>query len=176
MSVVAGKDRARPSALETNNAGTATPESFASVTDSATGPGVDEPPHAWPTGRLLSAAARRVERAWDQYLAQWSLSHASLPVLALLVGGDLSQRQLAERLGVTEQTTSRMVASLERSGYLERATHPQDRRRRAVRLTEAGRQCLTELNDAETINSLVQHDLDEAQTAQLRRLLIRFLG
>lgn len=77
------------------------PQQFSSVADSATGPGVDEPPHEWPTGRLLSAAARRVERAWDEYLARWSLSHASLPVLALLAGADLSQRQLAERLGVT---------------------------------------------------------------------------
>src|SRR5699024_12829514 len=28
----------------------------------ATGPGVGDPPEVWPTGRLLSAAARRVER------------------------------------------------------------------------------------------------------------------
>lgn len=175
MSVVAGTRRTVPSPQEASQHEAAAPASFASVTDSATGPGVDEPLQTWPTGRLLSAAARRMERAWDQYLAHWSLSHASLPVLALLVGGELSQRQLAERLGVTEQTTSRMVASLERSGYLERATQPQDRRRRAVRLTTAGRQCLAELNDADTIDGLVRHGLDEAETAQLRRLLIRFL-
>lgn len=68
-----------------------------------------------------------------------------------------------------------MVAGLERSGYLERTTHPQDRRRRAVRLTDSGRRCLTELNDAEAIDALVPHGLSGTQTAQLRQLLIRFL-
>src|SRR5699024_225309 len=99
-----------------------------------------------------------------------------LPVLALLAGGALSQRQIAERLGVTEQTTSRMVAGLERSGYIVRAPHAHDRRRRTVQLTPRGRRCLSELNDAAVISGLVQHDLSEAETAELRRLLIRFLG
>lgn len=174
--VVEGLDPTERSGAEHAADGVGAPDSFSSVADGATGPGVDEPPEAWPTGRLLSAAARRVERAWNEYLAQWSLSHASLPVLALLAGGALSQRQIAERLGVTEQTTSRMVAGLERSGYIVRAPHAHDRRRRTVQLTPRGRRCLSELNDAAVISGLVQHDLSNAETAELRRLLIRFLG
>src|SRR5690625_2311111 len=53
------------------------------------------PPESWPTGRLLSAAARRVERAWDAYLEQWNLTHASVPVLVVLTRGPLSQREIA---------------------------------------------------------------------------------
>ena len=135
-----------------------------------------DPPAVWPTGRLLSAAARRVERAWDAYLARWSLSHASLPVLAVLVGGDLSQREIAAHLGVTEQSMSRMVAGLERSGYVQRSRDPADRRRRTVHITAVGRQALRELNLRDAIDSLVGHDLSETELADLRRLLLRFLG
>jgi len=137
---------------------------------------VGDPPEVWPTGRLLSAAARRVERAWDAYLARWSLSHASLPVLAVLVGGDLSQREIAAHLGVTEQSMSRMVAGLERSGYVQRSRDPADRRRRTVHITAVGRQALRELNLRDAIDSLVGHDLSETELADLRRLLLRFLG
>lgn len=136
---------------------------------------MDTPPAAWPTGRLLSAAARRVERAWDTYLAQWSLSHASLPVLAVLIGGDRSQREIAAHLNVTEQSTSRMVAGLERTGYVERSPHPADRRRHTVQITEAGRRAVLELNLPDAIDSLVRHNLSDGELAELRRLLIRFL-
>lgn len=117
-----------------------------------------------------------MERAWDGYLAQWSLSHASLPVLAVLVGGERSQRELAAHLGVTEQSTSRMVAGLERNGYVERSRHSQDRRRHTVRITDAGRGALAELNVPGAIDSLVGHDLSDNELADLRRLLLRFLG
>lgn len=135
-----------------------------------------DPPIEWPTGRLLSTAARRVERAWDAYLSRWSLSHASLPVLAVLMGGERSQRQIAALLGVTEQSTSRMVAGLERTGYVERSRHPADRRRHTVRITAAGRQALVELNLRDAVDSLVAHDLSDDELVDLRRLLIRFLG
>ncbi|UFU03891.1 MarR family winged helix-turn-helix transcriptional regulator [Ruania suaedae] len=142
----------------------------------AQGPGVAEDPQRWPTGRLLSAAARRVERAWDAYLTQWSLSHASVPVLAILAGGGHSQREIADHLDVTEQTTSRIIAGLERSGYVRRSAHPEDRRRHIVEITGDGFAALGALNVPETIAGLVPHDLDEDELAELRRLLIRFLG
>ena len=43
----------------------------------------------WPTGRMLSAVARRIEREWNAHLAHWDLNHASLPVLAFLSRGRL---------------------------------------------------------------------------------------
>ncbi|SED67213.1 MarR family winged helix-turn-helix transcriptional regulator [Ruania alba] len=142
----------------------------------APGPGVAERPDEWPTGRLLSAAARRVERAWDTYLAQWSLSHASLPVLAVLAGGGHSQREIAEHTGVTEQTMSRIILGLERTGYVRRYPHPEDRRRHIVEITGEGFAALSSLNVPDAIDGLVTHDLDETELADLRRLLIRFLG
>lgn len=93
----------------------------------------------WATGRLLSTAARLVEHAWDNHLGAWSLNHASFAVLWVVDAEPLSQRELARRMQVQDQTMSRVVAGLERSGYVTRTRSPHDRRRQLVAATEAGR-------------------------------------
>ncbi|MEO3824749.1 MarR family transcriptional regulator [Actinomadura sp. B10D3] len=46
--------------------------------------------------------------------------------------------ELGRRLGVSKQAAGKMVESLERSGYVERASDPRDARRKIVRLTGRG--------------------------------------
>lgn len=132
-------------------------------------------PRDWPTGRLLSAAARRVERAWDGYLARWHLNHASVSALAIVAARSCSQRELAAALGVTEQTTSRIVAGLARQGYLQREPDARDGRRRLLAATASGRTALRELDRAEAVAGLVDHGLSPEDEARLRELLMRFL-
>lgn len=139
------------------------------------GPGVATPPSAWPTGRLLSAAARRVERSWDDYLQRWSLTHASLPLLAVLAGGPRSQREIADSLGVSEQAVSRMAVGLERAGYLQRRRHGGDRRRQVVAITDHGRETLTTLDDPGAVEAIATAALSPAEVAELRRLLVLVL-
>ncbi len=134
------------------------------------------PPETWPTGRLLSAAARRVERAWDNYLQRWNLSHASVPVLVVLAGGPLSQREIATQMHVTEQTIGRVLRGLQRSGYLTRERHPDDRRRHVVTLTPAGLEALHALDQTQTVESLIGSSLNAEETARLRELLIQLLA
>lgn len=133
------------------------------------------PPETWPTGRLLSAAARRVERAWDTYLQQWGLSHASVPVLVVLTAGPLSQREIAAQMHVTEQSIGRVLQGLQRNGHITRERHPEDRRRHVVTLTPAGFDALRALDRAQTVESLIGSSLSADETAALRDLLIRML-
>ena len=56
-----------------------------------------------------------------------------------LVPGPIAIGALAERLGVTQQAASKAVADLERRGYVERVTGPEDGRVRHVSLTARGR-------------------------------------
>lgn len=162
----------------------AAPRSARTGGDAGTGGGTPEdagtvaypPASSWPTGRLLSAAARRVERAWDLYLEQWHLSHASVPVLVVLTRGPLSQREIAGQMHVTEQTLGRVLRGLEEHGYITREPHASDRRRRLVTLTEHGREALVELDHAREVQALIGNELTDDETAQLRRLLIQMLG
>lgn len=128
-------------------------------------------PATWPVGRLLSAATRRVEREWNAHLARWDLNHASLPALVHLARSPLSQRELAAACGVTEQTTSKVVARLERTGYVTRAPHAGDRRRLDLEITTAGRHALAAASDRAPADAIVTRGLTPDQVAQLRALL-----
>jgi DNA-binding MarR family transcriptional regulator len=99
----------------------------------------DDQMAAWPTGRLLSTAARLVEHAWVEALARLGLTHAGLVVLHLLSDGPLSQTDLARRARVQTQTMSRTLERLQREGYVARDADPGDRRRHVVTRTDAGR-------------------------------------
>ena len=78
---------------------------------------------SWPTGRLLSTAARAVEHAWSEALATLGVTHAGLIALHLLRDGPLSQIQLARSAHVETQTMSRTLERLEREGAV---TYPTD--------------------------------------------------
>ncbi|QDB78243.1 winged helix-turn-helix transcriptional regulator [Georgenia wutianyii] len=134
------------------------------------------PPETWPTGRLLSAAARRVERAWDAYLQQWDLTHASVPVLVVLSRGSLSQREIAAKMHVTEQSIGRVLRGLQANGHITRAPHPGDRRRHVVELTPAGLEALHALDHAQSVESLIGTSLSPQETAELRVLLIKMIA
>lgn len=50
--------------------------------------------------------------------------------------------ELARRLGVTKQAAGKTIDALERMGYVVRAPDPRDARRKTIRLTERGIDCL----------------------------------
>ncbi|MFJ4220158.1 MarR family winged helix-turn-helix transcriptional regulator [Curtobacterium luteum] len=101
---------------------------------------MEEQPAAWPMGRLLAAAARRVERDWDERLRAIGLPHAGLIAIDILIRtGPTGADTVARAARVQPQTMSRTLERLERDGLVERAPHPDDRRRRVVTVTDAGR-------------------------------------
>jgi DNA-binding MarR family transcriptional regulator len=128
-------------------------------------------PGDWPVGRLLSAAARRIEREWNTHLATWDLNHASLPVLLHLLAHPRSQRELAHVCGVTEQTMSRILARMERTGYITRAPDRVDRRRSVITITDTGRSVATFAADPRPAEAMTTRGLTPGQADQLRGLL-----
>lgn len=92
----------------------------------------------WPTGRLLSTAARLVEHAWVEALEARGLTHAGMIALHFLDAGPLSQSDLARLAKVENQTMSRTLERLERSGFVQRRADPADRRRQIVTRTSEG--------------------------------------
>ena len=133
-------------------------------------------PSEWPTGRLLSSVARRVEREFNAHLDAWDLNHASMPVLVLLSVQDHSQRELATATSVTEQTMSRILARMERLEYVSRKPHPEDRRRHVISLTPTGADVLREAVDRERAEEMVTRGLDAEQVRQLRELLVTMMA
>lgn len=94
--------------------------------------------------RNLHALMARLDRAADRMLrAEAGLSYSRFLTLYLIGRwGAGTQRALAELLGVTEPSVSRMIRVLERSGLLEAAMDSGGGNRRRLRITEAGAECV----------------------------------
>jgi DNA-binding MarR family transcriptional regulator len=106
----------------------------------------------WPTGRLLSTAARMVEGAWTSRLAERGLTHAGVMALhELRARGELPLLELAQGCQVTAQTMSRTVDRLERDGLVVRRRSAADRRRVAIALPAAGTAAYADAADMGTV-------------------------
>src|SRR5919112_6174436 len=89
----------------------------------------------------LHALTARLDRAADRILrAEVELSYRRFLALLLVGEGAPTQRVLAERLGVTEPSTSRMVGVLADEGLLDVVPDPAGGNRRRLTLTPAGKQ------------------------------------
>lgn len=89
----------------------------------------------------LHVLTARLDRAADRILrAEVDVSYRRFLALLLVGEGAPTQRVLAERLGVTEPSTSRMVTVLADEGLLDVGPDPAGGNRRRLALTPAGKE------------------------------------
>ncbi|MGO4803792.1 MarR family winged helix-turn-helix transcriptional regulator [Arthrobacter sp. 2MCAF15] len=104
----------------------------------------------WPTGRLLSTAARLVEHSWNEKLGAIGLTHAGVIAMEVLsANGPMTQAQLAQLVRVQAQTMGKTLSRLEAHGHISRQRSASDRRSHVVSLTDQGRQAVTAAADME---------------------------
>ena len=104
----------------------------------------------WPTGRLLSTAARLVEHSWNEKLGAIGLTHAGVIAMEVLaVNGPMTQAQLAQLVRVQAQTMGKTLSRLEAHGHISRQRSTSDRRSHVVSLTDRGREAVAEAADME---------------------------
>ncbi|KRA59586.1 MarR family transcriptional regulator [Caulobacter sp. Root655] len=128
-----------------------------------------------PIGFVLSQASKAVARAFDDAMVE---AGGSLPVwlvlLSLAPGGERSQSELAQAVGVQGPTLTHHLNGLEADGLIVRARDPGDRRSHQVSLTPEGRARFLHLRQtAERFDVRLRGDLDDAMVDQLRDLLGR---
>jgi DNA-binding MarR family transcriptional regulator len=89
----------------------------------------------------LHVLTARLDRAADRILrSELGVPYRRFLALLLVGEGAPTQRALAERLGVTEPSTSRMVGVLADEGLLEVGFDPAGGNRRRLALTPEGRE------------------------------------
>ncbi|MBA2316672.1 MAG: MarR family transcriptional regulator [Euzebyales bacterium] len=125
------------------------------------------------TGVLLVRAAKAHRTVVAQHLAPVGLHVGQdLLLLELSRAEGMSQRQLADRLGVEQPTVGIALRRLEAAGFVQRRPAPDDARVRLVALTEQGRQTLQTIHSAWTAaEGLLTDRLTAKELGQLRRLL-----
>jgi DNA-binding MarR family transcriptional regulator len=92
---------------------------------------------------LLSRLGYEVSRELGDALAELGLEHREFGLLRLLADEEgHSQRALGTMLRIPPNRMVTLVDGLEKKGYVERRTHPEDRRAYALALTEDGKTAL----------------------------------
>jgi DNA-binding MarR family transcriptional regulator len=129
----------------------------------------------WPTGRLLSTAARLVEHAWNEKLGDIGLTHAGVIALDVLAAnGPMTQSSLAQIVRVQAQTIGKTLTRLEAHGYVIRQRSQSDRRSQVVSITVAGtsaREGARDLERSVLATAEVDTDLLRAELQTIVRAL-----
>src|SRR5215475_1351464 len=130
-------------------------------------------PFPVPIGLRLNQAARAVERAFDEALAQ---AGGTLPVWLILLNLKIrkpsNQQKLAEAVGVSEATLTHHLNAMDARGLITRTRDAANRRFQVVTLTEAGETAFLRLRSAATaFDARLRAGLAEADLATLAALL-----
>ena len=112
----------------------------------------------------LRRITRRVTQVYDRVLEPAGLTVSQFGLLARLYGAKARREVvaigiLAERIGMDPTTLSRSLKPLESLGLIDNAVNPEDRRRRVVRITEAG---IRKLRQAVPLWCKAQRQIDDA--------------
>jgi len=112
----------------------------------------------------LRRITRRVTQVYDRVMEPAGLTVGQFGLLARLYGAKARREVvpigiLAERMGMDPTTLSRSLEPLEYLGFIDSAVNARDRRRRVVRITEAG---ITKLRQAVPLWRKAQRQIDDA--------------
>ena len=138
-----------------------------------------EPPWARVEGTIMSTA-RAMRRAYDRAFADIGINLAEATILAHLVDGQLTQSELARRVGTSRARIGGSIDSLVPKGAVKRVADAADRRIWLVTLTDEGRSMWErsvaadrELRKRIRVGTTVKQreQLDEALTVLYKNLL-----
>ncbi|MGH7357228.1 MAG: MarR family winged helix-turn-helix transcriptional regulator [Candidatus Rokuibacteriota bacterium] len=131
----------------------------------------------WAVSNLFRASAAIRRHMESKVLADDRLSWTSFVVLWVLwVWGEMESRDLAGAVGISRPTSTGVVSTLERRGFVRRRRNADDGRMVRVSLTDRGRTKIEELfprfNAEEiAVTSHLSPDQQEAMAAMLRSML-----
>ena len=125
----------------------------------------------------LMRVGNDLQAAVGAHIQEHGISMARFDILAHLLRADdhqLTPSVLADRAGVTRATVTGLIDGLEKSLWVRREVHPNDRRSVIVELTEEGIAFLRGIlpDHAEYITRMVR-DIPDEDLLQLERTLAR---
>jgi DNA-binding MarR family transcriptional regulator len=135
--------------------------------------------HAPPTLLYLVKQLELAIRAQlDEVLRPSAISPTQYTALTVLERrSGLSTAELARNAFVTDQSAAGLVAALEERGLVARVPDTVDRRRRVLRLTDAGRTLLDSLRgEVAGVETLMLSALSAAEATDLRRFVTACRG
>jgi MarR family transcriptional regulator, transcriptional regulator for hemolysin len=122
-------------------------------------------------GCWVAQTSNALRRAMNDELAREGITFRQWEVLAWSASGEqLSQSELAERMGIEAQTLVGILSRMERDGWLERSCCPNDRRKKRFRPTPRAEAVWTRMLDCyRRVRTRATLGLSEADLANFKR-------
>lgn len=124
-------------------------------------------------GYWIFATAHQLACAMNEHLQELGITHRQWEVLAWLsFEGELSQTELAERMGIESPTLVGVLDRMERDDWIKRVPSETDRRKKIIHPTERVEPVWTKMVEAGlNVRAKATNGLSEEQLTLLREML-----
>ena len=91
---------------------------------------------------LTTRLSRELRKQFDEYLSDINLTASGWCVLMVIIENkeSITQREIANILCLETPTVTRILDILQKNGFIERISHPEDRRCFIIKLTKKGKE------------------------------------
>ncbi|MGQ0634616.1 MAG: MarR family winged helix-turn-helix transcriptional regulator [Planctomycetaceae bacterium] len=129
-------------------------------------------------GYWICSTSHSLRRALDTELERQGITYRQWEVLCwIAVEGELSQAELADRMGIEAPTLVGILDRMERDGWLDRYGCPNDRRRKRIRATDKAEAVWSRMMEcAHTVRNRAREGLSQAELDALRSICERIRG
>ncbi|MBI3864535.1 MAG: MarR family transcriptional regulator [Planctomycetia bacterium] len=126
-------------------------------------------------GYWVCSTSHALRRALNTELAKEGITYRQWEVLArIALQGELSQSELADALGIEAPTLVGILDRMERDGWLDRYSCPNDRRKKRIRATEKAESVWVRMVDcAHRVRGQAREGLSQSDLDALRSICAR---
>jgi DNA-binding MarR family transcriptional regulator len=128
-----------------------------------------EAPITEPVGHIASNIHRMFLMVLNKYLTDVDIDRFYYPILLIEASsGNLTQQELARKLGCDKVQVVRIIDYLSEKGYVTRVKNTRDRRKYGLEITEKAKNIIPDIKKAiQNANALVLNNLSEKKINDL---------
>lgn len=126
---------------------------------------------------INSKTSKKMANMFNERLVPLGVTRVQwIAMYYLLKHGDLSQKELGEKMDIKESTVARLLDRMEEEGLIIRIQVKEDRRVKYIKLTPKGRERIEELlPEGQKMSELFSMGITEEEIQVFKRVLDKFM-
>ena len=126
---------------------------------------------------INSKTSKKMANMFNERLIPFGVTRVQwIAMYYLLKYGDLSQKDLGERMDIKESTVARLLDRMEDEGLIKRTKGREDRRVTYIKLTDKGRERIEELlPEGQKMSEFFSMGIPEEEIQIFKRVLQKFM-
>jgi len=126
---------------------------------------------------INSKTSKKMANMFNERLIPFGVTRVQwIAMYYLLKYGDMSQKELGERMGTKESTVARLLDRMEDEGLIQRTKDKEDRRVKYIKLTQNGTERIEELlPEGQKMSEFFSIGITEEEVEVFKRVLEKFM-